>query len=58
MSLRLCVKPEPLRLFVKSERFMAENELSRIIIGAAIEVHKILGPGLLEDLYEQALCSN
>ncbi|MGD9853404.1 MAG: GxxExxY protein [Planctomycetaceae bacterium] len=35
---------------------MTENELSRIIIGAAIEVHRILGPGLLEDLYEEALC--
>ena len=26
------------------------------IIGAAIEVHKILGPGLLECIYEDALC--
>jgi hypothetical protein len=35
---------------------MTENELSKEIIGAAIEVHKILGPGLLEDVYEEALC--
>ena len=35
---------------------MTENELSHLIIGAAIEVHKELGPGLLEDLYEEALC--
>ena len=34
---------------------MTENELSREIIGAAIEVHKILGPGLLESAYEMAL---
>jgi hypothetical protein len=27
------------------------NELSRKIIGAAIEVHKALGPGLLESAY-------
>lgn len=27
---------------------MTENELSFEIIGAAIEVHRILGPGLLE----------
>lgn len=30
--------------------------LSKEIVGAAIEVHKHLGPGLLESAYEQALC--
>ena len=37
-----------------------ENEerdpLTRQIIGAAIEVHRVLGPGLLESIYEKALC--
>ncbi len=32
------------------------NELSGIVIGAAIEVHKVLGPGLLESAYENCLC--
>ena len=32
------------------------NELSGEIIGAAIEVHRELGPGLLEKVYEEALC--
>lgn len=34
---------------------MNENELSNKIIGAAIELHKVLGPGLLESAYENAL---
>lgn len=33
-----------------------ENEISHKIIGAAIEVHRTLGPGLLESVYEEALC--
>jgi len=32
-----------------------EDVLSKKIIGAAIEVHRILGPGLLESTYEQCL---
>ncbi|MCI0495070.1 GxxExxY protein [candidate division KSB1 bacterium] len=35
---------------------MHENEISEKIIGVAIEVHRILGPGLLESIYEEALC--
>lgn len=32
-----------------------ENELSKIILGCAIEVHKQLGPGLLESAYQECL---
>ena len=34
---------------------MTENEISNIIIGSAIEVHKQLGPGLLESAYQECL---
>ena len=32
------------------------DDLSYEIIGACIEVHKHLGPGLLESVYEECLC--
>src|SRR6185295_6655301 len=32
------------------------DDLTEKIIGAAIEVHRALGPGLLESIYEEALC--
>ena len=34
---------------------MTENELSHEIIGSAIDVHRALGPGLLESAYEECL---
>ena len=34
---------------------MKENELSQLIIGKAIEVHRALGPGLLESAYQRCL---
>ncbi len=37
------------------KRLIKEDELSYKIIGAAIEVHKTVGPGLLESAYENAL---
>jgi GxxExxY protein len=35
---------------------MKINEITETIIGAAIEVHRALGPGLLESTYEECLC--
>lgn len=34
---------------------MTDNQLTHEIIGAAIEVHRTLGPGLLEPAYEECL---
>jgi len=35
---------------------LIEEELSRSIIGAAIEVHRYWGPGLYEQIYERSFC--
>jgi GxxExxY protein len=34
---------------------LSEDELSKIVIGSALEVHKALGPGLLESAYKECL---
>jgi len=34
---------------------MTENEISSIVLGKSIEVHKQLGPGLLESAYQECL---
>jgi len=35
--------------------FKKADELSRTVIGAAIEVHRLKGPGLIESIYEKCL---
>ena len=37
-------------------RTFEHDPLSQKVIGAAIEVHRVLGPGLLESAYEECLC--
>ncbi len=36
-------------------RFAKADQLTSIAIGAAIEVHRVMGPGLLESIYERCL---
>jgi GxxExxY protein len=37
-------------------RIIPDNQLTRRVIGCAIEVHRNLGPGLVESIYETCLC--
>jgi GxxExxY protein len=40
----------------ETQRKLIHEETTEAIIGAAIEVHRVLGPGLLESAYEECLC--
>ena len=35
---------------------MTENELAKLVVNLCIKIHKALGPGLLESVYETVLC--
>lgn len=35
---------------------MTENDLARTVAALCVKIHKKLGPGLLENVYEEALC--
>ncbi len=40
----------------ETRRKLVLEDLTDQVIGAAIEVHKVLGPGLMESAYEECLC--
>lgn len=35
---------------------MTENELAKMVVHLGLKVHRALGPGLLESVYEECLC--
>jgi hypothetical protein len=41
--------------YVTRNEILDVNKTTEAIIGAAIEVHRLLGPGLLESTYEECL---
>jgi GxxExxY protein len=41
---------------IMNTKIKSLNTITKSIIGSATEVHKNLGPGLLEQVYERALC--
>jgi len=46
---------EIIKIYAKQNTIMTENEISNKIIGFAIEIHRALGPGLLESAYKECL---
>jgi GxxExxY protein len=56
----MSIEPENIEevenVLTMTEPRLADSQLTERIIGAAIEVHRNLGPGLLESTYEECLC--
>jgi GxxExxY protein len=48
--------PRNLPTTQRAEPSKEADEFARKVIGAAIDVHRALGPGYLEHIYEEALC--
>ena len=41
---------------IAKEKAITENEISHVLVEIFLKVHRELGPGLLESVYEEAIC--
>jgi GxxExxY protein len=41
---------------IAKEKAMTENEISKVLVEVLLKVHRELGPGLLESVYEETIC--
>jgi len=41
---------------MENQTNLSENELSKILVNIFLKIHRTLGPGLLESVYESAIC--
>ena len=48
--------PSNIPVITRAEPSKEVDDLARKVIGAAIEVHRALGPGYTENIHEEALC--
>lgn len=48
--------PSNIPIITRAEPSKEVDDFARKVIGAAIEVHRALGPGYIENVYEEALC--
>jgi len=50
------IKLDTIDFFKKLVFWMTENEIATILVNLFLKIHRNLGPGLLESVYEEVIC--